>query len=202
MPPASAKRESRPSRWWTFLSSSPPSNPVYVRCLDPSALFFSLSSSDFGTYPVPNPLVTLSLTPSSRKDFFEGKNFFSHEAISRASRSPKMGEWRSVQEVLCRLFQTCRRIGVYLSSEENLHRSLTRQGLQDTTDSGNLPWVCLLRKNVSVGGVLRRMSHGPQHFESNNCQGKGCRSVSRITILQDWGTLFPCLTVLAGFGGG
>jgi hypothetical protein len=25
-----------------------------------------------------------------RKDFFEGKNFFSHEAISRGSRAPKM----------------------------------------------------------------------------------------------------------------
>ncbi len=24
---------------------------------------------------------------------------------------------------------------------------------------------------------LRRMSHGPQHFENNNCQGKGCHSV-------------------------
>ena len=32
-----------------------------------------------------------------------------------------------------------------------------------------------------MGGVLRRMSHGPQHFESNNWQGKGCRSVCRIT---------------------
>jgi hypothetical protein len=36
---------------------------------------------------------------------------------------------------LYRLFQTCRRIGVYLSSEEHLHRTLTRQGLQDMTDS-------------------------------------------------------------------
>jgi hypothetical protein len=37
-------------------------------------------------------------------------------------------------------------------------------------------------EKVSVGGGLRRMSHGPQHFESNNWQGKGCRSVCRITI--------------------
>jgi hypothetical protein len=29
---------------------------------------------------------------SSRKDFFEGKNFFSHEAINRGSRTPKMGD--------------------------------------------------------------------------------------------------------------
>ena len=30
------------------------------------------------------------------------------------------------------------------------------------------------------------MSHGPQHFESNNWQGKGCRSVCRITIGIAW----------------
>ena len=30
------------------------------------------------------------------------------------------------------------------------------------------------------------MSHGPQHFESNNWQGKGCRSVCRITINIAW----------------
>jgi hypothetical protein len=40
---------------------------------------------------------------------------------------------------LVQTFQTCRRIGVYLSSEEHLHRSLTRQGLQDMAGSGNLP---------------------------------------------------------------
>ncbi len=45
---------------------------------------------------------------------------------------------------------------------------------------------CLLWKNVSVGGGLRRMSRGPQHFESNNWQGKGCRSVCRITINIAW----------------
>jgi hypothetical protein len=32
------------------------------------------------------------LTPSSRKDFFEGKIFFPHESISRGSRVPKMGD--------------------------------------------------------------------------------------------------------------
>jgi hypothetical protein len=45
------------------------------------------------------------------------------------------------------------------------------------TDSDNLPRVSLLWKKVSVGGGLRRMSHGPQHFGSNNGQGKGCLSV-------------------------
>ncbi len=81
---------------------------------------------------------------------------------------PQYGGWRSVPHSLCKLFQTCRRIGVYLSSEEHLHRRLTRQGPQDMTDSNNLPGVCLLWKNVSVTEGLRRMSHGPQHFESNN----------------------------------
>ena len=52
-----------------------------------------------------------------------------------------------------RLFQTCRRIGVYLSSEEHLHRSLTRQGLQDMTDSGNLPSVCLCGKMYRWGAA-------------------------------------------------
>jgi hypothetical protein len=51
-----------------------------------------LIDSDFRGYPVLNPLVTLQLTPSSREDFFEGKNFLSHETISRGSRSPKMGD--------------------------------------------------------------------------------------------------------------
>jgi hypothetical protein len=32
------------------------------------------------------------LTLSSRKDFFEGKNFFSHEVIIRGNRAPKMGD--------------------------------------------------------------------------------------------------------------
>ena len=30
------------------------------------------------------------------------------------------------------------------------------------------------------------MSHGPQHFESNNWQAKGCHSVCRITINIAW----------------
>ena len=44
--------------------------------------------------------------------------------LSRYTPHDDHGEY-----TLCRLFQTCRRIGVYLSSEEHLHRSLTRQGL-------------------------------------------------------------------------
>jgi hypothetical protein len=32
------------------------------------------------------------LAPSSRKDFFEGTNFFSHEVINRGSRTPKVGD--------------------------------------------------------------------------------------------------------------
>ncbi len=51
-----------------------------------------------------------------------------------------MWNTRSVPHTLCRPFQTCRRIEVYLSSEEHLHPSLTRQGLQDMTDLGNLRW--------------------------------------------------------------
>ncbi len=95
--------------------------------------------SDFPAHPVLNPLVTLYFTPSSRKDFFEGKNFFSHQVLSRVIWSPKMGDG-SVIHTPCRLVQTCRRMRVYLSSEEHLHRSLTRQGIQDMTDSGNVMW--------------------------------------------------------------
>ena len=36
---------------------------------------------------------------------------------------------------------------------------------------------CLFWKNVSVGGGLRRMPHGPQYFESNNWQGRLSQSV-------------------------
>jgi len=46
-----------------------------------------------------------------------------------------------------------------MSSEEHLHPSLTRQGLQDMTDSDNLPWVSLLWQKVSVGGGIRRTSN-------------------------------------------
>jgi hypothetical protein len=42
--------------------------------------------------------------------------------------------------------------------------------------------MCLLWKNVSVGGGLRRMSHGPQHFESNNCQRKGYHNVMTLSL--------------------
>jgi hypothetical protein len=61
-------------------------------CCGSKSLKVILIDSDFRAYPVLNPLVTLSLTPSVRKDFFEGKNFFSHEVISRVSWSPKMGD--------------------------------------------------------------------------------------------------------------
>jgi hypothetical protein len=37
-----------------------------------------------------------------------------------------------------------------------------------------------------IGGGRLTSSHGPQHFESNNWQGKGCRSVCRITINIAW----------------
>ena len=62
-------------------------------------------------------------------DFFQGKNLFSDQALRRDQQDTKGGGWRSVPHTLCRLFQTCRTIGVYLSSEEYLHRNLTRQGL-------------------------------------------------------------------------
>jgi len=38
------------------------------------------------------------LTPSSRKDFFEVKNFFSPEAISRVSRTQKMGDENKIKK--------------------------------------------------------------------------------------------------------
>jgi hypothetical protein len=65
---------------------------LLVTCCGSKSLKVILIDSDFRVYPVLNPLVTLSLTPSFRKDFFEGKNFFSHEVIRRASWTPKMGD--------------------------------------------------------------------------------------------------------------
>ena len=81
------------------------------------------------------------IDPVFKEGFFPGKNFFSDQALRRVKQGTKDGGWRSVLRALCRLFQTCRRIGVYLSSEEHLHRFLTRQGLQDMTDSGNFKLV-------------------------------------------------------------
>ena len=37
------------------------------------------------------------------------------------------------------------------------------------------------------------MSHGPQHFENNNWQGKGCHRVCRITINIAWPEQNPIL---------
>jgi hypothetical protein len=51
------------------------------------------------------------------KDFFEGKNFYSDQVLHRVKKDTKGGGWRSVPHTLCRLFQTCGRIGIYLSSE-------------------------------------------------------------------------------------
>jgi hypothetical protein len=102
---------------------------LLATCCGSKSLKVILLNSDFRAYSVLNPLVTLYLTPSSRKDFFEGKNFFFDQALRRAKQGTKDGGWRSVPYTLCRLFQTCSRIGVYPSSEEHLHRSLTRQGL-------------------------------------------------------------------------
>ncbi len=65
---------------------------LLATCSGSKSLKDILIDSDFRAYPVLNPLVTLSLTPSFRKDFFEGKNFFSHEVIGRASWAPKMGD--------------------------------------------------------------------------------------------------------------
>jgi hypothetical protein len=65
---------------------------LLATCCGSKSLKVILIDSDFRTYPVLNPLVTLSLTPSFRKDFFKGKNFFSHEVISRATWSSKMGD--------------------------------------------------------------------------------------------------------------
>jgi hypothetical protein len=64
---------------------------LLMTCCGSTSLKVILIDSDFRAYPVLNPLVTLYLTPSSRKDFFKGKNFFSHQALSRANRAPKMG---------------------------------------------------------------------------------------------------------------
>ncbi len=52
---------------------------VLATCCGSKSLKVILIDSDFRAYPVlTDPLVTLYFTPSSRKDFFEGKNFFSH----------------------------------------------------------------------------------------------------------------------------
>ena len=54
-----------------------------------------------------------------------------------------------VPNTLCRLLQTCRKIGVHGSSEEHLHPVRSRKGLQNLADSGNSPSVCLLWQKVS-----------------------------------------------------
>ncbi len=83
----------------------------------------------FSSLPCPQSPCHTVIDPVFKEGFFQGKNFFFDQALRRAKQGTKGGGWRSVPYTLCRLFQTCRRIGVYLSSEEYLHRRLTRQGL-------------------------------------------------------------------------
>ena len=85
-------------RWENGPANRPASRETGLKmpCCPASDLLWSKSlkviliDSDFRAYTVLGPLV--SLTSSSRKDFLEGKNFFSPESISRASRAPKMGD--------------------------------------------------------------------------------------------------------------
>ena len=124
------------------------------------------------------------ITPKSL--LFSGCSLFSHEAISRASRAPKMGDG-GVFGTPCADFSRP-------AEELEYTCLLTSTFTEASHDRGFKTWQtpatypeCLLWKNVSVGGVtLRRMPHGPQHFENNNWQGKGCRSVCRITINIPW----------------
>ena len=135
----------------------------------------------FSSLPCPQSPCHALISPVFQEGFFKGKNFFSHEVISRASRSPKMGDG-GVFGTPCEDFSR--------PVEELEYTCLLKSTFTEAShDRGFKTWQtpatspeCLLWKNVSVGGGLRRMSHGPQHFESNNWQEKGCRSVCRITI--------------------
>jgi hypothetical protein len=51
---------------------------LLTTCCGSQSFQVILIDSDFPTHPALNSLVTLYFTPSSRKDFFKGKNFFSH----------------------------------------------------------------------------------------------------------------------------
>ncbi len=46
----------------------------------------------FSSLPCPQSPCHALIFPVFQEGFFEGKNFFSHETISRASRAPKMGD--------------------------------------------------------------------------------------------------------------
>ncbi len=93
----------------------------------------------FSRLPCPQSPCHSVIDPVFKEGFLPGKNFFSDQALRRDKQGTKDGGWRNVPHTLCRLFQTCRRIGVYLSSEEHLHRSLTRQGLQDMQTPATYP---------------------------------------------------------------
>ncbi len=101
----------------------------------------------------------------------------SFPSIRTASRAPKMGDGG----VFRRLFRPVEELEYTCLLKNTLTEASHDRGFKTCQTPVTYP-ECLLWKNVSVGGGLRRMSHGPQHFENNNCQGKGCRSVCRITI--------------------
>ncbi len=65
---------------------------LLMTCCGSKSLKVILIDSDFRAYPLLNPLVTLYLTPSSRKDFFKGKNLFSHQALSRLAGYQRWGK--------------------------------------------------------------------------------------------------------------
>jgi hypothetical protein len=77
----------------------------------------------FSSLPCPQSPRHSVIEAVFKEGFFQGKNFFSDQTLHRSKQGTEGGGWRSVPHTLCRLFQTCRRIGVYLSSEKHLHRS-------------------------------------------------------------------------------
>jgi hypothetical protein len=110
---------------------------------------------------------------------------YSPEAISRASRAPKMGDGGVFGTPCADFFRPAEELEDTCLLKSTFTEASHDRGFKTWQTPATYP-ECLLWKNVSVGGGLRRMPHGPQHFENNNWQGKGCRRVCRITINIAW----------------
>jgi hypothetical protein len=113
---------------------------------------------------------------------FEGKNFFSHKALSSTTRTPKMGDGGVFHTTCADFSRPVEELEYTCLLKSTFTEASHDRGFKTCQTPTTYP-ECLLWKNVSVGDGLRRMTHGPQHFECNNCpEGKGCHSVCRITI--------------------
>jgi hypothetical protein len=152
---------------------------LLATCCGSKSLKVILIDSDFRAHPVLNPLVTLYLTPSSRKDFFEGKNFFSHESINRASRTPKMGDGGVFHTPCVDFSRPVEELDYTCLLKSNFTETSHDRGFKTCQTLTTYP-ECVFCGKMYRWGEAYVVTWTPT-FRKQQLVRKGCRSVCRIT---------------------